>query len=228
MPRPPFVRRVEATVVGTTLTISIDGTDAASDLVLVFGVAYKSNSVLTETSMKWDTPTANEDFTVERRAADGVDAQCTLWYLTGFTEKTATAELIMPSSVRMVGFVALFSGADGANPFTGNTVDAQGNNNNPSVSLVSSTGETAIDVMAQVSAGPDTITGNVGTLMMDGAALGGGTDTRGGAARIVGANPITMDFNMSDVDHWCIIAASLQEPVGVTTAPYYFRKMGQG
>lgn len=213
MPRPPFVRRVEGTVVGATLTISIDGTDAGADKVLVFGVAYKSNSVLTETSMKWDTATANEDFTVERRAADGGDAQCTLWYLTGFTAKTANAELIMPSTVRMVGFVALFTGADQTNPFTGNTTEALGTDNNPTVSLTSETDETAIDVMVQVSAGPDTITGNVGTLMMDGAAVGGGTDCRGGAARIAGANPITMDFNMSDAENWNIIAASLQEPV---------------
>ncbi len=212
MPRPTFVRRTEGSVVNTTLTLSIDGTDGAGDKVLVFGIAYKSNSVIVETSVKWDTATANEDFTVERRAADGGDVQVSLFYLTGFTEKTANAEIIFPSSVRMVGFVALFTGADQTNPFTGNTTEAQGNDNNPTVSLTSDPGETAIDVMGQVSAGPDTISGNVGTLMMDGAATGGGTDTRGGAARIAGANPITMDFNMSDVDHWNIIAASLQEP----------------
>ncbi len=214
MARPPFVRRVEGTVVGTTLSITIDATDAAGDKVLIFGVAYKSNAVLTETSMKWDTAGANEDFTVERRAADGGNAQCTFWRLTGFTAKTAVAELIFASSVRMVGFVALFTGADQTNPFTANTVEAQGTDGTPTVSLTSETDETAIDVMAQVSAGPFTISSQIGTLMMDGAATGGGTDTRGGAARIAGANPITMDFNMSASEDWNIIAASLQEPVG--------------
>lgn len=205
------MRRTEGSAVSTILAITIDGTDAAGNKVLIFGVAYKSSSVLTETSMKWDTDTANEDFTVEHRATDGGDAQCTLWYLTGFTEKTANAELIMPSSVRMVGFVALFTGADQSNPFTANTVDAQGTNGVPIVSLTSSTGETAIDVMAQVSAGPDTITSNSpGTQMMNGAAIGGGTDTRGGAQRVVGANPVSMEYLLSSEDNWNIIAASLQ------------------
>jgi hypothetical protein len=211
---PAFVRVTEGTSTTTTLTLNIN-VSTGTNRVLVFGVAYKSNSVLTETSIDFNT---SETFSLERRATDGVDAQCSLWYLANPTVTTADAVLVMPSSVRMVGYVAYFTDCDQTNPFTASTTEAQGSDAAPTVSLTSDAAEIALDIMAQVSAGPNTATLSH-TLLANGAATGGGTDTRGaGQYSDPGANPITMDYSMSGSDHWNIIAASLQAPVAITDA----------
>ncbi len=209
-----FVRRTEGTVVGTTLTLNIEA--SGTDPVLVFGVAYKSNSVLTETSIDF---TGAEDFTVELRATDGGDAQCSLWVLAGPSITTANAVLVFPSSVWMCGYVACFSGVDQPNPFTANTAQAQGTDNAPTVDITSDAAEICVDIMAQVSAGPDVAT-PAHTVMLNLAATGGGTDTRGAGQRVAGTGTRTMSYSMDGSDNWNIIAAALQEPVAVVQHPY--------
>ena len=202
-----FVRFMEGSVVGDTLTINIE-VSAGADGVLVFGVAYKSNSVLTETSLDFNT---SEAFAIERRAADGGDAQCSLWHLVGPTVTTANCVLVMPSSVRMVGYAAFFTGVDQTNPFTGNTNEANGTDNAPTVDVTSAADEIVVDMLVQVSAGPDAAT-ETHTPMANGAATGGGTDTRGASQRAVGQATRTMNWSMADAENWNIIAGGLQAP----------------
>ena len=202
-----FVRFTEGSVVGATLTINIE-VSAGADGVLVFGVAYKSNSVLTETSLDFNT---SEAFAIERRAADVANAQCSLWYLIAPTVTTADCVLVMPSSVRMVGYAAFFTGVNQTNPFTGNTNEASGTDASPTVDVTSAADEIVVDMLAQVSAGPDTAT-ETHTPMANGAATGGGTDTRGASQRAVGQATRTMNWSMSGSEDWNIIAGGLQEP----------------
>ena len=202
-----WVRDVEGSVVGTTLTINIEA--SGTDAVLIFGVGYKSTSVLTETSLFFN---GAEAFSIERRAADGGDAQVSLWVLTGPTLTTANAELIMPSSVRMVGYAACFSGVNQSSPFTANTTEANAVDANPTLSITSAADEICVSIMAMVSNHPNTIVTNTGTLMCNGAAIGGGSDIRGGAQREAGAASRLMDFTTDDSDNWNLIAAALQEP----------------
>ncbi len=202
-----FVRFAEATNVNTTITVNIE-VSAGTDRVLVFGVAYKSNSVLTEDSIVFN---ASEDFTLERRAADGGDAQCSLWYLPAPSVVTADCLLTMPSSVRMVAYAAYLTGVHQSSPFTANTDEANGTDNAPTVDVTSAADEIVVDMLAQVSAGPDTAT-ETHTPMANGAATGGGTDTRGASQRAVGQATRTMNWSMSDAENWNIIAGGLQEP----------------
>jgi len=204
---PPFVRATEGNSTTDTLTLNIQ-VSAGSDRVLVLGLAYKSNSVLVPTSIVFN---GIENFTVERSAADGGDAQCLLYYLTAPTETTADVVITMPSAVRMVGYVAYFTGAHQSSPFTANTNEAQGTNDSPTVDVSSSADETCIDILVQVSAGPDTATATH-TQICNGAAIGGGTDTRGAGQYVVGQATRTMNWTMSDADNWNIIAGALQEP----------------
>ena len=208
---PVFEQSVEGSIVGTTLTLSSILASGAN-AVLVFGVAYKSANVLTETSLFFN---GTEAFAIERRAVDGIDAQCSLWVLTGPTLTTADVILIMPSSIRMVGYVACFSGVDQTNPFTGNTAEAQSSGTTPTLNITSVIDEMCVDIMAMVSNHPNTIVANTGTLMCNSAAVGGGSDTRGGGQREAGAASRLMEYTLDDSDDWNIIAAALQEPVGI-------------
>jgi hypothetical protein len=204
---PPFVRATEGNSTTDTLTLNIQ-VSAGSNRVLVVGLAYKSNGVLTPTSIVFN---GTENFSQELIAADGGDAQCLLYYLTAPTETTADVVITMPASVRMVGYVAYFTDAHQTTPFTANTSEAQGTDVSPTVDISSSADETCIDILAQVSAGPDTATATH-TQICNGAATGGGTDTRGAGQYVVGQATRTMNYGMSSDDHWNIIAGALQEP----------------
>lgn len=210
-----WVRDTEGTSTGTTLTLNIQSSGA--DRALVFGVAYRSNSPLTETSLVFNT---TENFVLERRAADNANAQCSLFVLPNPSLVTADVVLTMPSSVRMVGYVGLFTGVHQTTPFTAATAEASGADAAPTVNISSAADEMCVDIMAQVSAGPDTATPSH-TAMCNGAATGGGDDTRGAGQYVVGTGTRTMDYSMSSSDDWNIIAAALQEAVvgGADTHP---------
>jgi hypothetical protein len=210
-----FVRKTEGSTGSsdsTTLTLNIE-VSAGSDRVLVVGLAYKDNNVLTPNSVVFNT---SENFSVEHAGVDGGDAQCLLYYLVNPTVTTADVVITMASSERMVGFVAYFTGVHQSSPFTAETVQADGTDAAPTVDINSAADEICIDIMAQVSAGPDTLDSNSGTLICSGAATGGGTDTRGGGQYQVGQAVRSMTYGMSDSDNWNIIAGALQEPAGVT------------
>ena len=214
MSLPVFVRKTEGNSVNTTLTLNIQS--SGTDRVFVLGLAYKSNSVLAPISVVFN---GTENFTLERTAADGGDAQCFLYYLTAPSEVTADVVITMPSTVRMVGYVALFNGVHQTEPFTANTNEVQGTNDSPTVDVSSAADEMCIDILVQVSAGPDTATATH-TEICNGAATGGGTDCRGAAQYVVGQTTRTMNWSMSGSDNWNIIAGALQEPTGgVTVSP---------
>ena len=211
-----FVRATEGSIVNSVLTLNIE-VSAGSDRVLVVGVALKSNSPVTPTSIIFN---GVENFDVERIATDDDNAQCVLYYLIAPTETTANVVITMPGSVRMVGYVAYFTGVNQSSPFTENTVDAQGSDNAPTVDISSAADEVCIDILAQVSGGPDIATATH-TEICNGAAIGGGTDTRGAGQYVVGQATRTMNYGMSDADDWNIIAGALQEPSagGATVYP---------
>ena len=203
-----FVRRTEGQATSTALNLNIE-VSAGTDRALVFAIAYKSNSVITATSVNFNT---SESFGVEhRQGTDAANAQVSMWVLTNPTVTTADVALVMPSSVRMVGYAAYFTGVNQSNPFTGNTVDAQGNDAAPTVDITSATDEICVDIMCMVSADPNAVTPDH-TLMCDLSETGGGTDTHGSAQRVAGQGTRTMGWTAEDTDDWNIIAAALQIP----------------
>jgi hypothetical protein len=204
-----FVRATEGTSLGATLTLNIN-VSSGTNRVLVAGLAYKSNSVVIPDSVIFNT---SENFAIEEGGIDGGDVQCFLYYLIAPTETTADMVFTMPAVRRMVGYVAYFTGVDQSTPFTANTANAQGSDAAPTVDVSSAANEMCIDILAQVSAGPHTIDSNTGTLICNSAAVGGGTDTRGGGQYEVGAATRSMTYGMSGSDHWNIIAGALQTPV---------------
>jgi hypothetical protein len=204
-----FVRSTEGSTTSDPLTLNIQ-VSAGANRVLVVGVAYKDNNVLTPSSVVFNT---TENFLVEHAGVDGGDAQCILYYLAAPTETTADVVITIGSDERVVGFVAYFTGVDQSSPFTAATAQADGTDAAPTVDVSSAANEMCIDIMCQVSAGPDSIDSNSGTLICSGDASGGGTDTRGGGQYQVGQATRSMTYGMSSDDHWNIIAGALQEPL---------------
>jgi len=203
-----FVRSTQGSAVAAALTLSIE-VSAGTDRMLVVGFGYKSNGVLVPDSISFN---GGELFSVEDGGSDNADAQCLLYYLANPTVTTANVVIYMPSSVRCGGYVSLFTGINQSDPFTANTVKAGSSSNNPTVNISSSSAEICVSIMAEVSAGPETIDANSGTLICDQLAIGGGTDVRVGGQYEVGTGSRTMSFTMSDVEDWNIIAAALQIP----------------
>lgn len=204
-----FVRATEGTSVIATLTLNIQSSGV--ERVLVVGVAYKSGSVVPPTSVIWDPGGDNQAFTLERAAADGGDAQCFLYRLVAPTVKTANVVITMPEEMRMVGYVALFTGVNQSTPFTAATNEAQGTDAAPTVTINSASDEICLDILAQVSAGPHTATPSW-TPLCNSAAVGGGSDCRGAGQYVAGVASRVMDYAMSGSDNWNIIAAALQGP----------------
>lgn len=207
MAAPAFVRKTEGNIDDSVLTLNIE-VSAGSNRVLVVGLAYRSSSTLAPSSITFN---GTENFTVKKAGTDAADAQCFLAFLTAPTETTADVVITMPSSVRMVGYVAYYTGADQTNPFTANIDDAQGNDAAPTIDISSASDESCIDIMCQVSGGPDTAT-PAHTVVCNGASTGGGSDCRGAGQRVVGTTTRTMNYTMSDTDDWNIVAGALQEP----------------
>ncbi len=203
-----FVRATQGNAVAATLTLNIL-VSAGTDRMLVVGLAYKSNSVIIPDSISFN---GGELFSVEHAGTDNADAQVLLWYLANPTVTTADVVIYLPSSQRMGGYVALFTGINQSDPFTANTVQAGSSSNNPTDDISSSSAEICVSIMCQVSAGPFTIDANSGTLICDQAASGGGTDTRAGGQYEVGTGTRTMSYTLSDAEDWNIISAALQIP----------------
>jgi len=206
-----FVRATQGNIVNSVLTLNIQ-VSSGSDRVLVVGLAYRSNNPAAPTSILFN---GAESFLVERVGTDAADAQCFLYYLVAPTETTADVVITMPSSAKMVGFVAYFTGVDQIDPFTAESNDAQGNDAAPTIAINSAVDEICVDIMCQVSAGPDT-TVAAHTEICNGAAISGGTDCRGAGQYVAGQASRTMNYTMSDTDDWSIVAGALQEPSGVT------------
>ena len=222
-----FVRVTEGTSDTDTLTLNIQS--SGTNRVFVVGLAYKSNSVLVPTSIVFNT---TENFAVELSAADGGDAQAFLYYLVAPTVTTADVVITMPSAVRMVGYVSLFTDVDQTNPFTASTNETQGADASPTVTVSSSATEIVVDILAQVSAGPNTATA-AWTPLANGAATGGGTDTRGAGQYVAGTGSRVMSYSMSSSDDWNIVAGALQPPsatpeISVSPTSYNFGAVQEG
>lgn len=205
-----FVRVTEGSIVDSALTLNIE-VSAGEDRVLVVGLAYRDNNPQAPNSIVFN---GTENFTLEKTALDSDGAQCFLYYLVNPSVTTADVVITMPGSMRMVGYVAYFTGVNQNDPFTAETAEAQGNNDAPTVNINSAADEICIDIMVQVSAGPDTAVASH-TEICNGAATGGGTDTRGCGQYVAGQAVRTMSYAMSDSDDWNIIAGALQEPAAV-------------
>ena len=209
----------EGQVVNTTFT-SATITPTGTDRAIIAAVAYKSNSVLTETSIIY---AGSENLNIVRRNIDGGDAQVSLWELPAPVAASGTVVLIMPSSIKMGVVIYVFTGVDQSNPVeVASVAEAQGVDTNPSVGLTNPSGQIGIDIMAQVSAGADTIDANSGTIRMNQNITSGGSDCRAGSQSDTAVNP-TMNYTISDIDNWNIMAVSLQPPAPVTGQPAYLR-----
>jgi hypothetical protein len=189
---------------------------SGSDPCLVVKVALKSSSV-TCTGVTFNT---TENFTLVDTDING-DARVYMYVLAAPTVTTADVVVSLSGSARHVSAVSLYNGVDQTTPIrTGSTVKANGTDAAPTVNVTTSTaGDLLIDSLAQVSAGPDTATGDW-TERHDTAATGGGTDTRGASQDTPsGGSTYAMAYTMSDSDNWAIVACALA-PVAASDTGY--------
>lgn len=207
-----FVRATEGSANSDTLTLNIQ-VSSGTNRVLVVGLAFENKDPVTPTSVVFNT---SENFTAELIAADGGYAQCALYYLVAPTETTADVVVTLPASDVVCGYVAYFTGVNQSEPFTAATTENSGGDANPTVDVSSASDEIVVDIMSQVSAGPDTISSNSGTKILDQAQTQGGDDLRGGGQYDTGQATTTMEYTMSDSDDWNIIGAALQPVSGDT------------
>lgn len=216
-----------------TFTTTDDGTtsldignvvSSGTNRVLVVKIAYRDSAGGEVTGVDWDsggTPVALTQLGSEARNGN---ANSQIWYLANPSDKTATTTITTTNSVRIVAAASIYTGVDQTNPFrTAANATNNGNDGSPTVNVVALFGEVVVDSLAQVSAGPDTATGDHPE-RHDAAAVGGGDDTRGASQEKISTGATeTMGWTMSASDSWGIIAGALQEPqpvpVGVTPLP---------
>lgn len=184
---------------------------ATADRVLVVKVALKDNSIVVNVLI-WDPPGANESFTFLNADRNG-NARSEIWYLPNPTAKAANISFTLSGSARTVVAGSSYVGVDPNTPFrTAAAASNNGNDASPTVDVVALNNEMVVDSLCQVSAGPDTATGDH-TERHNDAQVGGGTDTRGASQEKASAGATeTMGWTMSDIDNWSISAAPLQEP----------------
>ena len=203
----------------TISSFAVSGTDP----VLVVKVALRDTTD-TVTGVTFNTSEIFEEVGNDRNG----DAHSGMWVLKNPTATTADVVISLSGSSRHVSACSLYTGVDDNTPIraaataTGNGTDAA-----PTVDVVSISGEMVIDSLSQVSAGPDTATGDH-TERHDTAATGGGTDTRGASQELAGTGGTdTMGWTMGDSDNWAIVGAVLQEPFTVagSPTPHYHRMM---
>ncbi len=213
-----------ATSEGTTsLTISshvVSGTDP----VLIVKVACKG--VLNEvTSVKWDSAGVNQSLIRLNSDVNG-NADAEIWFLANPTAKTADITIAMGSSTRVVAAASTYTGVNQTSPFrTAASASANGTDASPTVNVVALANEMVVDSLCQVSAGPDTATGDH-TERHDDAAVSGGTDTRGASQEKASTGATeTMGWAMSGSDNWAICAGALQQVSGIDTI-YYTNRVG--
>ena len=190
-----------------SLTISshvVSGTDPA----LIVKVALRSTTI-TVTGITWN---GSENLTQLNNDRNG-DAHSSFWYLAGPTATTANVVITLSGSARVVGAASTYTGVHSSAPFrTAANSSANGTDAAPTTDVVANSGEMAVDCLCQVSAGPDTATGDH-TERHDTAATGGGTDTRGASQEAASAGATeTMGWTMSSTDNWALCAGALQEP----------------
>lgn len=208
---------------GTTLaspSITVTGTDAG----LIVTIQYKDNAGGSIVSVVWDAAGVNESLTQLGSEVNGGNANASIWYRAAPTAKSAVVTITFSATRRACMSAHVYTGVDQTNPFRAAAVATNtGTNDTPTVGVVALNDELVIDSMAQVSAGPDTATGDH-TERHDNAATGGGTDTRGAAQEksSTGATE-TMQYTMGGAEDWSIIAAPLQEPQASDT-PYFVGK----
>lgn len=189
----------------TIASFTVTGTDP----VLIAKVAVK-DTTMTVASVIWNS---TENFTEETNDRNG-NAFSSIWYLASPTATTSAIVITLSTgTARHVSAVSLYTGVDDASPVrsaattTGNGTDAA-----PTTDVVALNGEMVVDSLCQVSAGPDTATGDH-TERHDTAAVGGGTDTRGASQEKASTGATeTMGWTMSDPDNWAVCAMALREP----------------
>lgn len=181
---------------------------SGADPALVCKVSYKSNSAGVVTGITFN---GTENFVKLTEDKNG-NAVAELWYLASPTVTTADVVISHSSAVRCVGSVSTYSGVDGTNPFraAANAI-ANGTSANPTVDVVALSGEMAVDVVCNVSAGPFAATASQ-TQRHNDAATGGGTDTRGaGQEKASTGATESMTWTIA-AENWAMAAGALQEP----------------
>lgn len=192
--------------VGGTFGGFVVGTQ--DDRVLVVGVQYKSNNILTDFFIEW-VP-GSQFMSIERRAADAANAQVEIWILNNPGSGTGNLTVdFNGTSLRATMWAKLFIGAS---PVFLDQLDAQGSNNAPTATVLNVvSSDFVVDAMAQVSAGPDAITSNNRTLDHDLASTGGGTDLRGASQSGTGlSGSVAMTYGLDGADDWNIIAGRFE------------------
>jgi hypothetical protein len=209
MAAPTFVSSTETGGLNSdvaTMNFQASGTDA----VLVFASMYKHNTVLVADSVVFNS---TENFTLVHAATDGGQVQLNLYVLTGPSLTTADAVLTYPSSVRMYNTVSLYNGVDQTNPFTNNSVDEQADSDAVSATIVSSTEELIVEIVAQVGFGPSaTATVGADNLRRDGLAVGGGKDIRVSLGDSAGEASHFSEWTYQFSGECSILMAALQAP----------------
>ena len=199
---------------GTSNAITSVDAAAGSDLAIVVTVSYKDNGGGEVTGVVWDAATANEAFTQIGGEIKNGEANLQMWLLVAPTSKTATVTISTTNSVRQTGVASVYTGVHQTVPTdTGNINSANGSTETViGYSVTAQTDQLIVHGGAQVSAGPDTVTANTGTLRATPAATGGGTDTRGMYQDKVGTGSLfTMSFTMSAADNWAILYFVLRD-----------------
>lgn len=209
---------------GTATTHDITSvTVTGTDPVLIVKIAYRDSGGGEVTAVVWDWDGVAEALTQLGSESKNGEANAQMWYLAAPTAKTATLRISTTNSVRIVAAASVYTGVDQTNPFrTAATASNNGTTASPTVTVIirSGEGEMVVDSLAQVSAGPDTATGDH-TERHNAAETGGGTDTRGASQEkletvVLG---VIMGWTMADGDNWAIIAAPLQEPQSEPSIP---------
>jgi hypothetical protein len=211
-----FVRATEGSSTNTSLSLNIE-VSAGINRMLIVGIAYKDSSVTPPTSVVWS---GDENFTLLRSAADGGDAQCAIYYLLEPTVETGNVVITFADSVRKVGYVAYVTGAQQSAPIFSDEDERQETGTTSYLNLQADDSQLCFDIASQVSAGPDTATiVGTGTEICNGAATGGGTDTRGSGMYKAGETSpanTALNWQWSDADNSNHIAIAIRAGGGDT------------
>lgn len=185
---------------------------SGTDVGLFVKVSLRGTG-LAVTGVTWN---GTEDFTEAGNDING-NAEAGLWFLANPTKTTADIVVSLDGLSRHVSAVSLYTDVDQTNPIRLASVAVNnGTNNAPTVDVVANADEVVIDVLCQVSNGPDTATADH-TQRHNTAATGGGSDTRGASQEKASTGATeTMGWSMSDADNWAVVAGALQEPQSQT------------
>jgi hypothetical protein len=202
---------------GGTATTNVVSSVAntGTDRVMVCSVAYKDAGGGEVTGVAFNAAGGDEAFTQLGSESKNGEANSQLWYLAGGSDETANVTVSTTNSVRQVAVVNVYTGVDQANPFReAANASANGTNGTVTVDVTALDTEVVVDAMAQVSAGPDTVSSQSGTGRGSNTATGGGTDTIGASQSITSTGATeTMSYTMSSTDNWATSAGALQKTI---------------